>query len=226
MIPFPPARLKDVELEVINDCYTKIKESEDKRRLYWTFGCFFGWLAIDLLMLFILKPTTGDQDMNILFGSLILGSIAAIIIGRKIAKYINKKRILAMSKDFLDHKKELMVQKILDAHHIDNDIEFFKSAYVFGPIDYTKRSSIDKFLSSENKTLDEYLSLLSEKELAILTEPYKQQLTLEAKARVDEFFIKKDEQSIQNMEFYEKGKEFFYSGYPKNLANLKIWQVK
>ena len=171
-------------------------------------------------MLFILKPTTGDNDMNILFGSLVLGSIAAAPIGYTIAKYINKKKFLAMSKDFLDHKKELMVQKILDAHHIDNDVEFFKSAYVFGPIDYTKRSSIDKFLSSENKTLDEYLSLLSEKELAILTEPYKQQLVLEAKARVDEFFIKKDEQSVQNMEFYEKGKEFFYSGLPKNLANV------
>ena len=220
MIFFSDARLKEVEFEVIEDCHTKFQIDEDKRRLYWTFGCFFGWLVIDLVMLFILKPTTGDNDMNILFGSLILGSIAAIIIGHKIAKYINKKKFLAMSKDFLDHKKELMVQKILDAHHINNDIEFFKSAYVFGPIDYTKRSSIDKFLSSENKSLDEYLSLLSEKELAILTEPYKQQLALEAKARVDEFFIKKDEQSVQNMEFYEKGKEFFYSGLPKNLANV------
>jgi hypothetical protein len=220
MIPFPPARLKEIELEVINDCYAKIKESEDKRRLYWTFGCFFGWLAIDLVMLSILKPTTGDSDMNILFGSLVLGSIAAAPIGYTIAKYINKKKFLAMSKDFLDHKKELMVQKILDEYHINNDIDFFKQAYVFGIMDYTKRSTIDKFLQSQNKTLDEYLSLLSKKELAILTEPYKQQLTLEAKARVDEFFIKKDEQSVQNMEFYEKGKEFFYSGLPKNLANV------
>ena len=220
MIPFPPARLKEIELEVINDCYAKIKESEDKRRLYWTFGCFFGWLAIDLVMLSILKPTTGDSDMNILFGSLVLGSIAAAPIGYTIAKYINKKKFLAMSKDFLDHKKELMVQKILDEYHINNDIDFFKQAYVFGIMDYTKRSTIDKFLQSQNKTLDEYLSLLNEKELAILTEPYKQELALEAKARIDEYFIKKDEQSVQNMEFYEKGKEFFYSGLPKNLANV------
>lgn len=220
MIPFPPARLKEVELEVINDCYAKIKESEDKRRLYWTFGCFFGWLAIDLVMLSILKPTTGDNDMNILFGSLVLGSIAAAPIGYTIAKYINKKKFLAMSKDFLDHKKELMVQKILDEYHINNDINFFKQAYVFGIMDYTKRLTIDKFLQSQNKTLDEYLSLLNEKELAILTEPYKQELALEAKARIDEYFIKKDEQSVQNMEFYEKGKEFFYSGLPKNLANV------
>lgn len=220
MIFFSDARLKEVEFEVIEDCHTKFQIDEDKRRLYWTFGCFFGWLVIDLVALFILKPTTGDNDMNILFGSLILGSIAAIIIGYKIAKYINKKKFLAMSKDFLDHKKELMVQKILDEYHINNDIDFFKQAYVFGIMDYTKRSTIDKFLQSQNKTLDEYLSLLSKKELAILTEPYKQQLTLEAKARVDEFFIKKDEQSVQNMEFYEKGKEFFYSGLPKNLANV------
>ena len=89
MIPFPPARLEEIEFEVIEDCHTKFSIEEDKRRLYWTFGCFFGWLVIDLVMLFIFKPTTGDNDMNILFGSLILGSIADIIIGRKIAKYIN-----------------------------------------------------------------------------------------------------------------------------------------
>lgn len=220
MIFFSDARLKEVEFEVIEDCHTQFQIGEDKRKLYWTFGCFFGWLVIDLVMLFILKPTTGDNDMNILFGSLILGSIAAIIIGRKIAKYINKKRILAMSKDFLEYKKELMLQKILDAHHINDDIEFFKSAYVFNIIESEKRANIDNFLHSEHKDLDEYLKLLNKKELAILVEPYKQKLVLEAKAIIDEYFIKKDEQSIKNMEFYEKGKEFFYSGLPKNLANV------
>lgn len=220
MIPFPPARLEEIEFEVIEDFYTKFSVDEDKRKLYWTFGCFFGWLVIDLTMLFILKPTTGDQDMNILWGSLILGSIAAVIIGRSIAKYINKKRILTMSKDFLEQKKELMLQKILDAHYINDDIEFFKSAYVFNIMDYTKKISIDQFLRSEGKGLEDYLKLLNKKELAILNEPYKQQLVLEAKAIIDEYFIKKDEQSVKNMEFYEKGKEFFYSGLPKNLASV------
>lgn len=220
MISFPPARLEEIEFEVIEDCHTKFQIEEDKRKLYWTFGCFFGWLAIDLIMLFILKPTTGDQDMNILFGSLILGGIAALIIGRIIANYINKKRILAMSKDFLEQKKELMLQKILDAHEINDDVEFFKKAYVFNIMDYTKKISIDKFLRSEGKDLEDYLKLLNKKELAILNEPYKQKLVLEAKAIIDEYFIKKDEQSVQNMEFYEKGKEFFYSGLPKNLASV------
>lgn len=220
MIFFSDARLEQVEFEVIEDFYTKFQIEEDKRKLYWTFGCFFGWLAIDLIMLFVLKPTTGDQDMNILFGSLILGGIAALIVGRSIANHINKKRMLAMSKDFLEYKKELMLKKILGAHDINDDVEFFKKAYVFGIMDYTKRSSIDSFLESQNKTLDEYLSLLSKKELAILTEPYKQKLALEAKALINEYFIKKDEQSTQNMEFYEKGKEFFYSGLPKNLASV------
>ena len=220
MISFPPARLEQIEFEVIEDCYTKFQIDEDKRKLYWTFGCFFGWLAIDLLMLFILKPTTGDQDMNILFGSLILGGIAALIIGRSIANYINKKRILAMSKNFLEQKKELMLQKILDTHDINDDVEFFKKAYVFNIMDYTKKISIDHFLRSEGKDLEDYLKLLNKKELAILNEPYKQQLVLEAKAIIDEYFIKKDEQSVQNMEFYEKGKKFFYSGLPKNLASV------
>lgn len=64
MIFFSDARLKEVEFEVIEDCHTKFQIDKDKRRLYWTFGCFFGWLVIDLVMLFILKPTTGDSDVN------------------------------------------------------------------------------------------------------------------------------------------------------------------
>ena len=31
---------------------------------------------------------------------------------------------------------------------------------------------------------------------------------------------------IWNVEFYEKGKEFFYSGLPKNLANFEHYKNK
>lgn len=68
--------------------------------------------------------------------------------------------------------------------------------------------------------------LLNKDELAILAEPYKQSLVLEAKARIDEYLMKKDEESVQNMEFYEKGKDFFYSGLPKNLANFENYKSK
>ena len=110
-----------------------------------------------------------------------------------------------------EDKKELMLQKILEAHEINDDVEFFKNAYVFNVIDYTKKISIDKFLRSEGKDLGDYLKLLNKEELATLTEPYKQKLTLEAKAIIDEYFIEKEKQSAQNMEFYEKGKEIFFS---------------
>ena len=50
MIFFSDARLKEVEFEVIEDCHTKFQIDEDKRKLYWTFGCFFGWLVIDLVL--------------------------------------------------------------------------------------------------------------------------------------------------------------------------------
>ena len=104
-----------------------------------------------------------------------------------------------------------MLQKILEAHEINNDVEFFKNAYVFNVIDYTKKISIDKFLRSEGKDLDDYLKLLSKEELATLTEPYKQKLALEAKTLIDKYFIEKEKKSAQNMAFYEKGKEIFFS---------------
>ena len=125
-----------------------------------------------------------------------------------------------MSKNYLDDKKDLMLERVLADYKVDDNLLFFRNLYEDNLIDSDKRAQIDSFLASENKTLTDYLRLLNKKELAILTEPYKQELALEAKARVDEFFIKKDEQSVQNMEFYEKGKEFFYSGLPKNLANV------
>ena len=104
-----------------------------------------------------------------------------------------------------------MLQKILEAHGINDDIEFFKNAYVFNVIDYTKKISIDKFLRSEGKDLGDYLKLLNKEELAILTEPYKQKLALEAKTLIDKYFIEKEKQSVKNIEFYEKGKEIFFS---------------
>ena len=110
-----------------------------------------------------------------------------------------------------EDKKELMLQKILDAHDINDDREFFIKAYVFNIIEYTKKINIDKFLSSEGKSIDDYLKLLSKQELATLTEPYKQKLTLEAKTLIDEYFIEKEKQSAKNIEFYKKGKEVFFS---------------
>jgi len=120
----------------------------------------------------------------------------------------------------------LMLERILSDYKIDDDLLFFKNLYDDDLIDSEKRTQIDSFLAQENKTLTDYLYLLNKNELAILTEPYKQKLALEAKARIDEYFIKKDEQSVQNMEFYEKGKDFFYSGLPKNLANFEHYKSK
>lgn len=132
-----------------------------------------------------------------------------------------RKRFLAMAKNYLDNKKDLMLKRVLADYKVDDNLLFFRSLYEDNLIDSDKRAQIDSFLAQENKTISDYLRLLNKKELAILAEPYKQSLVLEAKARIEEYFMKKDEESVQTMEFYEKGKDFFYSGLPKNLANLK-----
>ena len=131
-----------------------------------------------------------------------------------------------MSKNYLENKKDLMLERVLADYKVDDNLLFFRGLYEDNLIDSDKRAQIDSFLAQENKTISDYLRLLNKKELTILAEPYKQRLVFEAKARIDEYFMKKDEESVKTMEFYEKGKDFFYSGLPKNLANLKIWQVK
>ena len=213
-------RLEQIEFEVVESNYEKIKYAEEKRNFFWLVGFFFAWIAINSMFLTFLRPTTGDNDMAILIGSFIVGSTLSLIFGYFVAKRISRKKFLAMAKNYLDNKKDFMLERVLADYKVDDNLLFFRNLYEDNLIDSGKRAEIDSFLASENKTISDYLKLLNKEELAILTEPYKQQLVLEAKARVDEFFIKKDEQSVQNMEFYEKGKEFFYSGLPKNLANV------
>ena len=119
-----------------------------------------------------------------------------------------------------------MLERILADYEVDDNLLFFRNLYEDSLIDSEKRVQIDSFLAQENKTLTDYLSLLNKNELTILTEPYKQKLALEIKAKINEYFVKKDEQSVKTMEFYEKGKDFFYSGLPKNLANFGDYKSK
>lgn len=213
-------KLEQIEFEVAESNYEKIKYAEEKRNFFWLIGSFFAWIAINSMLLTFLRPTTGDNDMAILIASFIVGSTLSLIVGYQIAKRISRKKFLAMSKNYLENKKDLMLERILADYKVDDNLLFFRNLYDDNLIDSDKRAQIDSFLASENKTLTDYLRLLNKNELAILAEPYKQRLALEAKALIDEYFIKKDEQSVQNMEFYEKGKEFFYSGLPKNLASI------
>jgi len=218
-------RLEQIELEVVESNYEKIKYAEEKRKFLCIFVSFLAWEIIFLTILFSFKPTTGDNDMLILLSSLI-GSIISFIIGEQIAKRISRKKFSAMVRDYLENKKNLMLERILADYEVDDNLLFFRNLYEDSLIDSEKRVQIDSFLAQENKTISDYLRLLNKNELAILAEPYKQRLVLEAKARIDEYFMKKDEESVQNMEFYEKGKDFFYSGLPKNLANFGDYKSK
>lgn len=218
-------RLEQIELKVVESNYEKIKYAEEKRKFLCIFVSFLAWEIIFLTILFSFKPTSGDNDMLILLSSLI-GSIISFIIGEQIAKKISRKKFTAMARDYLDNKKDLMLERILADYEVDDNLLFFRNLYEDNLIDSEKRVQIDSFLAQENKTLTDYLYLLNKNELAILAEPYKQKLALEAKARINEYFIKKDEQSTENMEFYERGKEFFYSGLPKNLANFEHYKNK
>lgn len=214
-------RLEQIELEVIEDRHTKLIIEEDKNRLYWGLGSMLGWLIIDFLTLSFIKPINADTDFAILSCSLVFGGMIAFIVGGVIANYITKKKFLSSARKNLEERKELMLQRVFADYDMDDDIKFFKNIYDSELMDDKKRESIEKFLTSEDKTLSDYLNLLNEKELAILTEPYKQKLATEITAKIDEYFVKKDKESVQNLDFHKNGKEFFYSNLPKNLAQTR-----
>lgn len=214
-------RLEQIEFEVIEDRHTKLIIEEDKNRLYWGLGSMLGWLIIDFLTLSFIKPINADTDFAILSCSLVFGGMIAFIVGGVIANYITKKKFLSSARKNLEERKELMLQRVFADYDMDDDIKFFKNIYDSELMDDKKRESIEKFLTSEDKTLSDYLNLLNEKELTILTEPYKQKLATEITAKIDEYFVKKDKESVQNLDFHKNGKEFFYSNLPKNLAKIR-----
>lgn len=97
-------RLEQIELEVVESNYEKIKYAEEKRKFLCIFVSFLVWEIIFLTILFSFKPTTGDNDMLILLCSLI-GSIISFIIGEQIAKRISRKKFTAMARDYLETKR-------------------------------------------------------------------------------------------------------------------------
>lgn len=214
-------RLEQIEFEIIEDRHTKFTIEQDKARLYWGLGFMVGWIVIDFLTLSFIKPTNAETDFAILSCSLVFGSMVAFIVGGITANYITERKLISFARINIENKKELMLQRVFADYDMDDDIKFFKNIYDSELMDDKKRESIEKFLTSEDKTLSDYLNLLNEKELAILTEPYKQKLAIKIKALIDEYFVKKDKESTHALEFHKNGKEFFYSNLPKNLAQIR-----
>ena len=72
-------RLEQIEFEVVENNYEKIKYAEEKRNFFWLVGSFFAWIAINSMLLTFLRPTTGDNDMTILVASFIVGSTLSLL---------------------------------------------------------------------------------------------------------------------------------------------------
>lgn len=154
-------RLEQIELEVVESNYEKIKYAEEKRKFLCIFVSFLVWEIIFLTILFSFKPTTGDNDMLILLCSLI-GSIISFIIGEQIAKRISRKKFTAMARDYLETKKDLMLERILVDYEVDDNLSFFRNLYEDNLIDSEKKTQIDSFLAQENKTQREFLTKYGE----------------------------------------------------------------
>ena len=214
-------RLEQIEFEIIEDRHTKFTIEQDKARLYWGLGFMVGWIVIDFLTLSFIKPTNAETDFAILSCSLVFGSMVAFIVGGITANYITERKLISFARINIENKKELMLQRVFADYDMNDDIKFFKNIFDSELIDNIERENIEKFLTSEGKTLSDYLNLLNEKELTILTELYKQKLATEITAKIDEYFVKKDKESVQNLDFHKNGKEFFYSNLPKNLAQTR-----
>lgn len=79
-------RLEQIEFEVVENNYERIKYAEERRNFFWLVGSFFAWIAINSMLLTFLRPTTGDNDMTILIASFIVGSTLSLLFGYFVAK--------------------------------------------------------------------------------------------------------------------------------------------
>ena len=106
-------RLEQIEFEVVENNYEKIKYAEEKRNFFWLVRSFFAWIAINSMLLTILRPTTGDNDMSILIASFIVGSTLSLLFGYFVAKRISRRKFLTMAKNYLDNKKRFDARESL-----------------------------------------------------------------------------------------------------------------
>ena len=193
------------------------------------------WLLFRLYCLIMIVSYIGIfcADISIL-SSLFLAltfpvpmGLIIIEISKPIKKYLTK-RLKFDSEDI----KEAMIERLINFHLPDSNIELLKTLYEKSLLKRDQKEQIEQFLAKNGKTIVDYLNLLGDKNLSILTQPYREQIDKDINEAVESYFIgKRKELELQIMaenskksdeeKFKEDCLKFFYSTMPKNIATQR-----
>lgn len=193
------------------------------------------WLLFRLYCLIMIVSYIGIfcADISIL-SSLFLAltfpvpmGLIIIEISKPIKKYLTK-RLKFDSEDI----KEAMIERLINFHLSDSNIELLKILYEKSLLKKDQKEKIEQFLTINGKTIVDYLNSLGNKNLAMMSEPYREQIDKDINEAVESYFIgKRKELELQIMaenskksdeeKFKEDCLKFFYSTMPKNIATQR-----
>jgi hypothetical protein len=193
------------------------------------------WLLFRLYCLIMIVSYIGIfcADISIL-SSLFLAltfpvpmGLIIIEISKPIKKYLTK-RLKFDSEDI----KEAMIERLINFHLPDSNIELLKTLYEKSLLKKDQKEKIEQFLTINGKTIVDYLNSLGNKNLAMMSEPYREQIDKDINEAVESYFIgKRKELELQIMaenskksdeeKFKEDCLKFFYSTMPKNIATQR-----
>ena len=160
------------------------------------------WLLFRLYCLIMIVSYIGIfcADISIL-SSLFLAltfpvpmGLIIIEISKPIKKYLTK-RLKFDSEDI----KEAMIERLINFHLPDSNIELLKTLYEKSLLKKDQKEKIEQFLTINGKTIVDYLNSLGNKNLAMMSEPYREQIDKDINEAVESYFIdKRKELELQN----------------------------
>ena len=193
-------------------------------------GALLGFYCLIFSLLVIGIFRTGVILLSSLVIAFFLASPIALILivmSKMIKKYLAK-RITLSNKDI----REAIIERLNSFYLPDNNIELLKTLYERSLLKKDQKEQIEQFLTINGKTIIDYLSSLGDKNLAMLSAPYREQIDKDINEAVESYFIGKSrELKLQIMaenskksdeeKFKEDCLNFFYSTMPKNIANQR-----
>jgi hypothetical protein len=143
-----------------------------------------------------------------------------------------KKYLIENKKFYTNNIREAMIDRLKSFYLPDNNIELLKTLYEKSLLKKDQKEQIEQFLTIHGKTIVDYLGSLGDKNLAMMSEPYREQIDKDINEAVESYFIGKSrELELQIMaensrksdeeKFKEDCLKFFYSTMPKNIASPK-----
>ena len=215
--------LERVEIKVASTTFKKKYED----RIDWFISGFYCLIMLAFFIGIFYVDIALPNSLFLIFLFSAPTAMIVIAISKPIKKYL-----IEHKKFYTNNIREAMIDRLKSFYLPDNNIELLKTLYEKSLLKKDQKEKIEQFLTINGKTIVDYLNSLGDKNLAMMSEPYREQIDKDINEAVESYFIGNSrELELQIMaensrksdeeKFKEDCLKFFYSTMPKNIASPK-----